>query len=105
MMACMTSKPEGALLAEEIGVTAGAYLGSGEKLSAINVQYFTQECRAVVWAELLESTLDAQLHAVSAFADVRACYADEAELELRFGAPSIENVERAQTAKAVVFSA
>lgn len=105
MMCSMNEKSEGALLAEAIGVTSVMYLGGEETLSALQVQVFTQELRAVVWADLLEQGLEAQLHAVSAFADVRDCYADDVELELRFGAPSAEGVERAEAAKAVVFAA
>lgn len=100
----MSSQPDGALLAEAIGVTAGMYLGGAENLRSISVRVFGEECRASVWAELRVPTLSSQLDAISRFADVRDCYADDVELELRFGEPNVESEELSETANVVVYA-
>lgn len=94
---------DGSVMAEAVGVTTAGYLGGSETLRSLNVVVYPLEQRAVVWADLRDTSLDAQLSAVAAFADVHDCYADELEVELRFGEPSEPTSDRA-TAKAAVLT-
>ncbi|MGC5224900.1 hypothetical protein ACPW96_20235 [Micromonospora sp. DT81.3] len=87
------SNGDGDVMAEAIGVLSESYLGGAEALRSLHVHFYESQLRAVVWVELREPTLDAQLEAVTAFAEVRECYADEFELELRFGAPQALEAE------------
>lgn len=94
---------DGSVMAEAVGVTSAGYLGGSETLRSLNVVVYPAEQRAVVWAHLRDTSLDAQLNAVAAFAEVRECYSEEFEVELRFGEPSEPTSDRA-TAKAAVLS-
>jgi hypothetical protein len=78
---------ESNVMPEAIGRLTESYLGGPERLAALTVRFYPSEARAVVWARLNDRSFDSQLTAVSAFADVRQCYEDELELELRFGEP------------------
>lgn len=89
-------------MAEAIGVTAGMYLGGAETLRSLEVEVYEREARAVVWADLREANLSSQLNAVSAFAEVRNCYEDELELDLRFGTRAGAVSERAVARVAVL---
>ena len=91
---------DGSVMAEAVGVTSVGYLGGIESLRSLNVVVYPAEQRAIVWVELRDTSLDAQLSAVAAFAEVRECYADELEVELRFGEPTEPTSDRA-TAKAM----
>jgi hypothetical protein len=86
---------DGSVMAEAVGVTSIGYLGGPEVLRSLEVVVYPVEQRAVVWAGLRDTSLDSQLAAVAAFADVRDCYADELEVELRFGEPGEPTSERA----------
>ncbi len=90
-------------MAQVIGETTLSYLGK-ETLRSAHVFYFSAQDRAIVWVELVDRSFDAQLAAVSAFADVRDCYAEELELELRFGVPA-SDFEQPEAARAVVHAA
>lgn len=92
------------VMAEAIGSTASLYLGGGDNLKSIAVEYFDSAHRAIVWADLIDPSLDSQLNAVSAFTEVRDCYVDEVDLELRFGDPHLAAVGRPFAARAVVTS-
>ncbi|WP_372968526.1 hypothetical protein [Microbacterium sp.] len=91
---------DGSVMAEAVGVTSAGYLGGADTLHSLNVVVYPAEQRAVVWAGLRDTSLDAQLNAVAAFVDVRECYSDELEVELRFGEPDEPASDRA-TAKAM----
>ena len=86
-------------MAETIGETAFGYLGGWDALQSLSVRFYFNELRAIVWADLIDNTLDGQLAAVSAFAEVRDCYVDELELELRFGSESADDAQIADSAR------
>jgi hypothetical protein len=88
------------IMAEAIGQTTLIYLR--ELLRAIHVEYYAADERAVVWIEPRNADLDLQLEAVSAFSEVRDCYRDELQLELRFGAPDSEQFASLVSARAVL---
>lgn len=87
-MASMSEILDGPVMAEAIGVTAEGYLGGSDALTSLHVVVYPVEQRAVVWVSLRDSSLESQLQTVTAFVDVRECYEDELELELRFGQPT-----------------
>ena len=90
------------VMAEAIGETAFSYLGAWDALQSLSVRFYFNESRAIVWADLKRNTLDDQLTAISAFAEVRDCYADELELELRFGSDSTDDAQIADSARMAV---
>jgi hypothetical protein len=77
---------ESNVMAEAIGSTTLSFLGD-EVIDSLTVRYYPSEARGIVWLTLVDPTFEGQLHAISSFSDVRECYEDESELELRFGAP------------------
>ena len=89
-------------MAEAIGSTAFSYLGGWDVLQSLSVRFYFKESRAIVWADLVDNTLDSQLAAVSAFANVRDCYVDELELELRFGSDAADDSLVAHSARFAV---
>ena len=89
-------------MAEAIGETAFSYLGGWDALQSLSVRFYFTESRAIVWADLVDDSLDGQLAAVSAFAEVRDCYVDELELELRFGSDSSDDAHVADSARMAV---
>jgi hypothetical protein len=90
------------VMAEAVGATAFSYLGGWDALHSLSVRFYFNESRAIVWADLTQNTLDGQLAAVSAFAEVRDCYAGELELELRFGSESTDDTQVADSARIAV---
>ena len=72
-------------LVRAITITAGGFLGEGEKLRSITTELLPNQSRARIWAELRDNSPAGQLEAVSNFFSVQDCYADELELELHFG--------------------
>jgi hypothetical protein len=88
-------------MAEAVGATAFSYLGGWDAIHSLSVRFYFNESRAIVWADLTRNTLDGQLAAVSAFAEVRDCYAGELELELelRFGSDSADDAQAADSAR------
>lgn len=90
------------VMAEAVGATAFSYLGGWDALHSLSVRFYFNESRAIVWADLTQNTLDGQLAAVSAFAEVRDCYAGELELELRFGSESTDDAQVADSARIAV---
>lgn len=99
-----TSVPEddAPVMAEAIGETALSYLGSWDAVQSLSVRFYFNEARAIVWVELVDNSLEGQLAAVAAFAEVRDCYADELELELRFGIDSTDDAHVAGSARMAV---
>lgn len=89
-------------MAEAVGRMAFSYLGGWDVLRSLSVRFYFKESRAIVWAELVDNTLDGQLAAVSAFAEVRDCYAAELELELRFGSESTDDSQVSDSARMAV---
>jgi hypothetical protein len=83
----MREELDGGVMAESIGVFAAGLLGGDDRLTALHVVAYPRELRAVVWASLIDTSLDSQLRTVADFASVTACYTDEFEVELRFGVP------------------
>lgn len=92
----------GTLMAEAIATTASSYLGGAETFISLTAQVYPVELRAVVWVLLRNPSVDAQLDAISSFSSVRECYADEYQVDLRFGEPDVGSNVRADAAKSVV---
>ena len=89
-------------MAEAIGSAAFSFLGAWDALQSLSVRFYFNESRAIVWADLVDNSLDSQLAAVSAFADVRDCYVEEFELELRFGSDTADDPQLADSARIAV---
>ncbi|HEU5223421.1 MAG TPA: hypothetical protein VFU07_07045 [Candidatus Lumbricidophila sp.] len=83
----MTEVGDPNVMVQAVGETTVAYLGR-TNLRALDVVLYPAEQRAVLWVRLRNSSLDSQLAAIASFADVLECYADELELDLRFGEPT-----------------
>ena len=79
-------------LAQAILISTKGYLGGEANLARITTQLFPAQTKATVWVELRSNTPSVQLAAVESFFDVQDCYADELEVELRFGTPSDDAV-------------
>lgn len=92
---------DGAVLAESIGVTTGGYLGGADTLNSLEVVVYPAEQRAIVRVDLRDASLDSQLRVIAAFAEVREVFADEVELDLRFGEPT-PSASRASAKTAVL---
>lgn len=86
----MAELSNGSVLAEAVGVTSVAYLGGKSTLYSLSVEVAEEAQKATVWVGLRDTSIDAQLNAIEAFAEVRDCYADELEIDLRFGEPSLD---------------
>lgn len=86
----MAEITNGSVMAEAVGVTSVAYLGGKSTLRSLSVEVAEEAQQAIVWVNLRESSIEAQLAAIEAFAEVRDCYEGELQIDLRFGEPSAD---------------
>ena len=100
----MQTQEELRALTESILLTSKTWLGSEEKLQSLGVELFSAEMRAVVWANLRDGSVDAQIDALKAFEEVRECYADELGIELHFGEFDFMNSRRSVAVESLQFA-